>query len=182
MSPYVKEPFQYSLHYMEKMGGEVFHKEFLADETRDPRYDIAKSMADNIPENACVLSYNMSFECGRIEYLAGLFPQFKDKLLKIKGNIKDLLDVFKSGMVYNRAMGGSFSLKSVLPALFPGCKDVDYHSLKEVHNGSEATDTYLSLRKLQGKAREDTRRNLQEYCKLDTYAMVLILQKLYELV
>ena len=31
----------------------------------------------------------------------------------------DLLDPFKGGLYYNRAMGGSLSIKSVLPAIFP---------------------------------------------------------------
>lgn len=88
--PYCQIPFQYSLHYMEREGGELEHKEFLGTSGEDTRRAIAESLCRDIPENVCVLAYNKAFECKRIEELAALFPDLAEHLLKIRFNIKDL--------------------------------------------------------------------------------------------
>lgn len=179
--PYQQVPFQYSLHYITGANGDLNHKEFLADEKRDPRRELAERLCEDIPLGACVLAYNKSFECTRIAELASAFPDLADKLMHIRDNIRDLLDVFQGGYVYNRAMGGSFSIKSVLPAIFPDNPNLNYHNLEDVHNGSEAMNAYFELRKLDGEEREHLRQNLLAYCKLDTMAMVMLWQRLKEL-
>ena len=179
--PFQQVPFQYSLHYITGANGDLHHKEFLADEHKDCRRELAERLCGDIPSGACVLAYNMSFECTRIKELAETFPDLADKLMHIRGNIRDLLDVFQGGYVYNRAMGGSFSIKSVLPAMFPDDPNLDYHNLSDVHNGTEAMGTYLKLRKTSGEERERLRQSLLDYCKLDTLAMVMLWQKLKEL-
>ena len=95
-------------------------------------------------------------------------------------NVRDLLDVFRNGYVYDRAMEGSFSIKKVLPALFPNDPNLDYHNLADVHNGGGATDTYLSLRGMEQSGRDKLRQSLLAYCKLDTMAMVMLWQRLRE--
>ena len=117
----------------------------MADENSDPRRALAERLVADIPTDACILAYNKGFECTRLKELAETFPDLSEKLLAIRENVRDLLDVFRNGYVYDRAMGGSFSIKKVLPALFPNDPNLDYHSLMDVHNGTEATDTYLSL-------------------------------------
>ena len=178
--PYQQIPFQYSLHYLERDDAKLEHKEFFADENSDPRRALAERLAADIPTGACVLAYNMSFECTRLKELAETFPDLAEKLLAIRANVRDLLDVFRNGYVYDRAMEGSFSIKKVLPALFPNDPNLDYHSLMDVHNGTEATDTYLALRGMEGEQRDDLRQSLLAYCKLDTMAMVLLWQRLRE--
>ena len=136
--PYAQIPFQYSLHYIEKEGGELKHKEFLAESGTDPRRALAEQLCVDIPMGVCVTAYNKAFECTRLKELAALYPDLADHLLNIEANIVDLLVPFQSGYYYNRAMGGSFSIKSVLPAIFPNDPELDYHNLEGVHNGSEA--------------------------------------------
>ena len=77
-------------------------------------------------------------------------------------------------------MGGSFSIKSVLPALFPDDPSLDYHNLDGIHNGGEAMNAFPAMEKMSGEELEQTRRNLLEYCKLDTFAMVKVWEKLKE--
>lgn len=157
MKPYQQIPFQYSLHSLEYDGATLEHKEFLADENSDPRREIAERLIADIPDNVCVLAYNKAFECSRIKELAETFPDLAEKLLRIRDNIRDLLDVFRDGYVYDRAMGGSFSIKKVLPALFPNDPNLDYHNLMDVHNGGEATDTFLALRGMEKEERDRLR-------------------------
>ena len=165
---------------MESADGELKHKEFLADENSDPRRAIAERLVEDIPADACVLAYNKVFECTRLKELAEAFPDLSEHLLCIRDHIRDLLDVFRDGFVYDRAMEGSFSIKKVLPALFPNDPNLDYHSLMDVHNGTEATDTYLSLRGKEEGERLRLRESLLKYCGLDTLAMVMLWQRLRE--
>ena len=177
-TPYQQIPFQYSLHYIESEGGEVKHKEFLAVSGENPLRKISESLCQDIPENVCILAYNKSFECGRISELAELFPDLAKHLLNIKRNIKDLLDPFQKGYYYNKAMGGSFSIKSVLPAIFPDDPTLNYHNLDGVHNGAEAMTIFPLIKNMPIKEQETARKNLLKYCELDTFAMVKIWQEL----
>ena len=178
VKPYEQIPFQYSLHYIESDGGELKHKEFLGVSGEDPRRAIAESLCENIPENVCVLAYNKKFECGRLKELAEEFPDLSKHLLNIKHNVKDLLDPFQKGAYYNKAMGGSFPIKSVLPAIFPDDPTLDYHNLEEIHNGGEAMTIFPLIKDMPPEEQERTRKNLLKYCELDTLAMVKIWQKL----
>ena len=182
IKPYQQVPFQYSLHYIEKENGVLQHKEFLADENEDPRRTLAEQLIKDIPPHACVLAYNKSFECMIIKQLAETFFDLKKQLLNIRGKIYDLLDVFRDGFVYDQAMNGSLSIKSVLPAMFPNHPELNYHNLDNVHNGTEATATFLSLKSLEKSKRDELRRSLLAYCHLDTLAMVRLWQRLQELV
>ena len=180
--PYSQVPFQYSLHYIEKEGGEIMHKEFLAQSGTDPRYELAERLCGDIPKNVCVLAYNKSFECGRIKELAQDVPEMSEHLLNIADNIKDLIDPFRAGYYYNRAMGASLSIKSVLPAIYPNDPSLDYGSLSVVHNGSEAMDVFPRIKDMMPEQAQAVRQALLEYCKLDTYAMVKVWQELTRVV
>lgn len=176
--PYQQIPFQYSLHYIEHEGGPLMHKEFLAQSGEDPRRAIAERLCEDIPMNVCVTAYNKGFECGRIKELAMAFPDKAEHLLNIQSNIKDLLIPFQSGYYYNKAMGGSFSIKSVLPAIFPDDPTLDYHNLEQIHNGSEAMSIFPKIKDMPKEEQETTRHNLLRYCELDTYAMVKVWEEL----
>lgn len=89
---------------------------------------------------------------------------------------------FQSGYYYNRAMGSSFSIKSVLPAIFPNDPTLDYHNLEGVHNGGEAMSIFPKIQYMEEHDQEVARRNLLKYCELDTYAMVKVWQALVDAV
>ena len=75
-------------------------------------------------------------------------------------------------------MNGSYSIKSVLPALVP---DLSYDGL-EISDGGLAMQAYLELQEEKDPDRiNEIRRDLWEYCNLDTLAMVEILEKLESL-
>jgi len=178
--PYQQIPFQYSLHYIEKEGGEVKHKEFLGNSVDDPRRALAEQLCKDIPLNACTMVYNKVFECSRIAEMAEVFPDLSFHLLNISDNIIDLLEPFRQGGYYVKEMGGSFSIKSVLPAIFPDDPELNYHNLEDVHHGGEAMALYPTIKDMSPEKRERARRNLLKYCELDTYAMVKVWQKLIE--
>lgn len=176
--PYAQIPFQYSLHYIEHEGGELKHKEFLAESGTDPRRALAERLCEDIPTNVCVTAYNKAFECTRIKELAETYPDLAEHLTNIRNNIVDLLVPFQSGWYYNKAMGGSFSIKSVLPAIFPDDPSLNYHNLEGVHNGGEAMTIFPKIQHMSPEDQKIARHNLLKYCELDTYAMVKVWQEL----
>lgn len=179
--PYQQIPFQYSLHYIEEPGGELKHTEFLGDGVNDPRRALAEQLVHDIPLGACTTAYNKGFECGRIRELAEIFPDLREHLLDIRDHIVDFLDPFRQGYFYKESMHGSFSIKKVLPALFPDDPELDYHNLTGgVQNGGDAMTIYPKMGKMTLEEREKTRQALLDYCGLDTYAMVKVWEKLVE--
>ena len=176
--PYQQIPVQYSLHILREPDGALEHREFLGRAEEDPRRALAEQLVYDIPEGVCVLAYNKAFECTRIKELAKAFPDLAAHLFAIEKNIKDLLDPFRSGYYYNRDMGGSFSIKSVLPAIYPDDPDLDYHNLEGVHNGSEAMDLFPRLKDMPADERAKAEHDLLKYCELDTFAMVKVYEEL----
>ena len=179
--PYQQIPFQYSLHILYE-NGTLEHKEFLGDGINNPIYDISNSMLNDLGTTGSIVAYNDAFEKGRIKEMAYIDTKNKNKLFRLVDRFVDLADIFQGGYCYNKSMGGSFSIKSVLPALFPNDDELNYKKLDNVHKGDEASAAYLSLKDLDEEKRNEIRSSLLAYCKLDTYAMVKIYQKLLELI
>ena len=181
MKPYQQICFQYSLHIIEHEGGPLLHKEHLGISGEDPRRALAVQLCEDIPKDVCTLVYNKSFECSRLKEMAAWFPDLEDHLINISDNIVDLFEPFPKGYYYLPAMGGSFSIKSVLPALFPNDPSLDYHNLEGgVHNGSEAMTIFPLIKDMESEEQVKTRKALLDYCGLDTFAMVKVWEKLCE--
>lgn len=181
-APYQQIPFQYSLHYINNEGGELLHKEFLSESGIDPRRGVAEALCRDIQKDACIIVYNKSFEPTVLKNLAEYFPDLSEHLLNIRDHIVDLYEPFSKGGCYNKAMGKSFSIKSVLPALFPDDPACDYHNLDGVQNGGDAMTIFPKLKDMSAEEQEKIRKALLKYCELDTLATVKVLEKLQELV
>ena len=178
--PFEQIVFQYSLHYIEQKGGTLHHKEYLAEPGEDPRRGLAEQLCSDIPKDVCVTAYNMGFEKGRIKGLALLYPDLADHLMNIHDHIVDLMIPFRERWYYSRAMQGSYSIKYVLPALFPDDPALDYHNLEGIHHGGEASAAFSNMQYMPPDQLKTTRHNLLKYCELDTYAMVKVWEKLKE--
>ena len=180
--PYQQITFQYSLHIKESADAPYQHKEFLApSDGQDPRRSLAEQLCKDIPLNVCTLAYNKGFECGRIKELATIYPDLAVHLLNIREHIQDLLIPFQSGYYYVPAMHGSFSIKSVLPALFPNEPSLNYHNLDErCQNGGNAMTLFPLIEHMSPEEAAASREALLRYCELDTWAMVKVWEKLKE--
>jgi len=176
IKPFEQIPFQYSLH-IEYEDGTLIHKEYLSQDSIDSRYELAQKLCEDIPSDVTVLAYNMSFEKGVIKRLANLFPELSQHLLSINENMQDLMIPFQKKWYVTPSMQGSYSIKYVLPALVPEFEKA-YKELDGVQNGSQAMNAFANLSKLKEEEKEKMRTSLLEYCKLDTLAMVKILEVL----
>jgi hypothetical protein len=101
-------------------------------------------------------------------------------LAKIRDRLRDLLPIVRDH-VYHPAFQGSFSIKSALPALVPG---FGYEDL-EIQEGATASAALegmlLGSDALTDIERKNVQRDLLEYCKRDTLAMVRLHERLLEI-
>jgi hypothetical protein len=172
--PYQQIPFQYSIHYKKTSDGELRHSDFLGDGLSDPRPAFIENLLSKTRLPGTILTYNQKFEIGRLRELGRDFPQYQADLDERIGRIRDLMTPFRQQLYYSPQMNGSYSIKAVLPALVP---ELSYDNLP-ISEGGDASLAYEQLIYDLNADKEEIQRNLLEYCKMDTLAMVKILEKL----
>ena len=173
--PYDQVPVQFSCHVVTDQG-EVTHDAWVADGSGDPRPEIAARVVAACRGAKVVVAYNASFENTILRELAEAVPKQAEALADIAARLVDALPLVRDH-VYHPDFLGSFSLKSVLPALVPG---MGYEGL-EISSGGLAS---LKLRRLMFDSdvplteREETREALLQYCAVDTLGVVRLLEEL----
>ena len=175
MRPYDQLPFQWSVHMQRQPGAAPEHFGFLATDRSDPRTTFISGLCDALGDRGSVVVYHEQFESQRLSDLALWLPKFSGRINKIQRRLWDLLPIVRNH-VYHPAFAGSYSLKSVLPALVP---DMSYEGL-EVADGREAGLAWESLIRGdcdEGK-REQKRKVLLDYCGQDTLGMIRLIGKL----
>jgi hypothetical protein len=110
-----------------------------------------------------------------IRSLAAIYDDIEACLLALNQRIFDLLPVMKK-YYYHPDMKGSWSIKNVLSCLVP---DLRYSDLGAVQDGLMAQSAYLEMTSgdLSAEQKQSLYADLQQYCKLDTYAMLAIVDK-----
>jgi len=178
--PYAQMPFQYSLHILHE-DGTLQHKEFLGDENSDPRRELSLQMLQDITPTGSIIAYNQSFEQTQIKSLALACKDLGDELLALNERFIDLAHPFQYKHYYHPNFQGKYSIKIVLPTLFPNDDALDYKKLGSIQNGGDAMDTFANLHLLKDKSQlADIKKDLLAYCRLDTLGMVRIWEKLCE--
>ena len=177
--PYDAVPVQFSCHVHEA-DGRVSHHEWLAGGPEDPRPALAERLVRACEGARTVVACNAGFERGRIEQMAEALPVLAGPLRSIVDRLVDLLAIVRNH-VYHPDFGGSFGLKSVLPALVP---EADYDGLT-IADGATAS---LELERLlfsgevmEPDARQQLRSDLRRYCHQDTWGLVKLLERLRQL-
>lgn len=172
--PYQQIPFQFSLHCKSHQKGEARHMDFLAEaNSNDPRIPFIKALLKAVEMPGAILVYNQSFEISILKQIAIDFPDFSDGIYSLISRIIDLMIPFSKQWYYSPAMNGKYSIKSVLPSLIPG---MTYENL-EIGVGGEASAAFINMYGSTNQSEiKKTRNNLKEYCKLDTFAMVKLLE------
>ena len=180
--PYTQMPFQYSLHILHE-DGTLEHKEFLGDENSDPRRPLSEQMLRDITPTGSIIAFNQSFEITQIKNLALICREISDELLALNKRFIDLAHPFQYKHYYHPNFKGKYSIKVVLPTLFPDDDELDYKKLGSIQNGGDAMDTFASLHLLKDKSQlEGIKKDLLSYCRLDTLAMVRILERLRSII
>ncbi len=139
--PYQQVLFQFSCHIQDKPGSEPRHGEYLHESASDPRPAVAEALCAAIGDKGSIVAYNMSVEARAISHLAATCRAFARDLKKMDGRFVDPLPIIR-GSVYAPAFRGSFSIKSVAPALLG--EEFAYDEL-DVGGGQEAQTAFDRL-------------------------------------
>jgi hypothetical protein len=177
--PYDKIPFQFSCHVWASQKAKTLeHFEYLHTEGSDPREGIISAMLSGLGSKGSIVAYKQSFEIGVIKKLAEFDQKNSKNLLALIGRFVDPLPIFRAN-VYHPDFLGSFSIKSVAPALI-GDK-LNYDNL-DVGDGStaQAWAEQILRDKLPAKDFDKIVGHLLEYCRQDTMAMVELVKWLFK--
>jgi hypothetical protein len=192
--PYSQSLFQYSIHIEHKPG--VCDKDndnysYIATKHIDLRKDLIEHMLEVIKhDGGSIMVYNQSFEQTRLKEMAELYPEYRERLLDMVDRLFDLMYLLKGNQkmftplgfdkeeakainYYHNKLNGSFSIKKVLPIF----SDLTYKGMG-ISNGTEALVAYARFPMMDQKTFELKYKELLEYCKQDTWAMVEILEGL----
>lgn len=167
--PYQPLAVQWSNH-IESADGTLRHESYLCLEQKDPREELAVSLLASLGHEGSICVYS-EYERYVLKSLADALPALREDLLRIVTRLWDLLDVLQ-GHYYHPGFKGSFSMKSVLPALVPS---LGYDDL-EIREGASASVFYhrmVSL-ELDWVERQRIAHALREYCARDTMGMVAL--------
>jgi len=176
--PFEAIAFQWSLHRWQP-DGSVRHHEFLADGRRDPRPAVAESLLDVLSRDTAPIVVYSPYERRMLHDLAARVPERARELAGLRDRLVDLLPILRSS-VYHPAFAGSFSLKSVGPALAP---EVRYDDLEDIADGTSAAAAFARI--ASGEADAETeprlRAGLLAYCERDTMALLAVHRALHTL-
>lgn len=166
---------QYSIHSRNDLDGAIFHAEYLSNAKIDSERQLAENLIQVLGKNGSIFVYS-SFEKTRIEKLASQFSDLSEQLLAINNRLVDLMKIIKNH-VYHPLFKGSYSIKKVLPALVP---NLSYENL-DIANGDMAIAMFAKM--VLGEVADEAkvRKDLLEYCEMDTYAMVKLHDALHKL-
>jgi predicted RecB family nuclease len=175
--PYQSIPFQWSDHILFEDGG-IEHREYLCQEDKDPRKELTLTLLDALGSKGSIVTYT-NYEEGVIKGLTYYIPEYRDQLLALLGRIKDLHKIISKNY-YHPKFHGSYSIKSVLPALLP---DMSYKNLK-IQEGQLAGLEYERMIESSTpvEEKEKIKDALLTYCGHDTLAMLKIREELIKVV
>ncbi len=176
--PYQDIPFQFSLHVVENDTSEPVHHSFLAEGREDPRPEILRELQRLLGSEGSVIAYNAGFEESVLTVLVEAFPEYMNWLKSILTRMVDLLFPFTNFHYYNASQKDTASLKKVLPAI----TGKGYEEMG-IGAGMDASIAYTGI--TYGNATEEeiarVRRDLVEYCRLDTEGMTWVVDELRKL-
>ncbi|MDC3067926.1 DUF2779 domain-containing protein [Paracoccaceae bacterium] len=178
MKPHAHIPFQYSIHIKKnEESAKLEHYQYLAEDAELP-LSLIESMEKVIYDKGSVVSWHKSFENTRNKEMALLYPDKADFLNSVTERTIDLEDIFKGGYI-DIAFGGSTSIKKVLPILVP---ELTYDSMT-VANGTDAMEAFSKIIEWEDSTEKiKLKEDMLAYCKLDTFAMVKIFEKINEII
>jgi len=124
---------------------------------------------------ATIIVYYESFERGRLTDLIRWTSEHQKEIIAIQSKLWDLWPVIRRN-VYHPDFAGSFSLKSVLPALVP---EMSYEDM-EIGDGLMAGIAWKKFIDPLTTVREKNclRKALLDYCAQDTLGIVRVLELL----
>jgi len=165
--PFCPIPIQWSNH-IEYEDGTVRHETYLCQDDRDPREEVAKGVLGTLGKEGSICVYS-DYERHLLRSLGNVFPSLKPDFSRVIDRLWDLLSIIQK-YYYHPGFQGSFSIKSVLPALVP---HLAYDDL-EIRHGALASVIFQKMIFEESDLVERLRlaQDLHDYCARDTRGML----------
>lgn len=176
--PFQQMCFQYSLHTIDAPRAEPRHSYFLSRCETDPPRAMAEKLRQAMAGGiGTVLVWYEAFEKTRNTEMAEMFPEYAAFFEEVNARTYDLMKIFSDKLYIHPDFRGRSSIKKVLPVVVP---ELSYDSLG-IREGMTATIKWFRARKWNTMAEDERLQifaDLEEYCKMDTWAMVEIFRRL----
>ena len=147
------------------------HSEFLDTSGDMPVRAAAEALLEALGDQGPIFVYH-DFEKWRLMEMAQMLPDLAPAIEAVTGRLIDLLRLTRDHYEHP-ALGGSYSLKTVLPTVDA---ELDHALLTDVQDGLSAQAAYHEACDplTEPERREAIRHALLEYCGLDTLALVRV--------
>jgi hypothetical protein len=175
--PWEHVAYLFSLHQKQTETAELTHTDFVMTPGEDERREMIEYLLSSLGSDGSVIVYSAGFEKGVLNRLAGSFPEHAEALRLVTGRIVDLLEPFTDFAYYHHEQRGKLSLKRVLPLLTS-----ESYQDERVADGYTANVAFRYLTENSGTLSEADQttvlNDLRSYCRMDTRAMVAVIESL----
>jgi hypothetical protein len=185
------------LHIKKSKSSDFIHREYLECFPVDPSVGLIVSLIKDIPLDGGSIIIWSKFERTQNNAMKRRYPKEAEFINNINSRLWDLMEIFQKQMLVYPEFRGSYSIKNVLPVLVP---ELSYKGMpiadgstamtkwvQMVYGGGITVKDYSESQEdfsteaidipKESVDKEEVKRDLLEYCKLDTWAMVKILEK-----
>jgi hypothetical protein len=178
IKPFQQMCFQYSLHSKSSPDAPVEHRSFLSRGEGNPAREVAAHLKRDLEgKMGTVFVWYEPFEKGRNSEMAEMFPEYREFFEELNAKTCDLMKIFADNLYVHPDFKGRTSIKKVLPVI---CPHLSYQDLG-IGDGMTASISWFraaTWRSMPAEERERIFHDLEEYCELDTLAMLEIFDHL----
>lgn len=174
-SPFQAIPFQFSIHFAASEDAPLEAKEYITNPGEDGREEFLKAFIEATEAPGQILVFNTILEKGILFKLGKLYPKYAKFIKDRMQRMVDLETPFKKDWYYHPKMNGSYSMKSILPALIDNMS----YSNMNVKDGVDAMILYQQLiEEMDETIKSKTIQDLLSYCRMDTLALYHVFKSL----
>ena len=181
--PYVKLPFQWSVHKWESENSEIDKgKSFLRFADQDIERKFIESLLEAVGKSGTIFAHNIA--SAEVKILNDL--KEKDNCKDLVSKIDKLIERIEDSLIlarmnfYSPLMNGDWGIKSIIKAI-PKCP-VNYDGKDNIAGGDDAQLAWFVYTnpKTEVKVRENQKKFLIDYCSKDTLAAYYLIKYLME--
>ena len=178
-SPYMRVPFQFSLHILIKPDDKPKHIEYLHENLTDPTEKVAKILSEAILPGGTIIAWHKSYEAGVNKEIGMRLPEYAKIFERINGSLYELKEIFSNPLYIHPDFKGKSSIKKVLPVL-----TAKRYSNINIQEGGQAVDAWVTMVSpdTSVEKKKQINKDLKIYCGLDTEAMYEIWKHLFDLI
>ena len=176
--PFETFPFLFSIHQLNTTTDHHNHASQFFFPDNDFRRNFAESLIKQLNTDESIIIFDATMERKLLLEFCTLFPDLSHQLTHILDRFVDLSSLFLNHHVIFPGMQGKYSVKQVMQSIN---KTNPYDKLS-IQSGFFASHHYKQLIYDKKTDKNAIKKAISDYCKADTFAMVIIYRYLYGLI